>query len=141
MVTAREKELEARIARLEAAVGRVMPVPVEESDDPTMRPDYIEFGSDEHLAWLGLVRMDNPTIDELGGFATVEGAKGTYRLVDPIGPYGGSYDPQQAAMLALRGKVAVFEEGPPKVHERAPEMWYPKDEMPELARAMRMRGR
>ena len=139
MATAREKELEARIARLESAIGRVMPVPVAESDDPTMRPDYIEFGSEEHLAWLGLVRVENATVDNLAGFDTIKGAKGEYRLVDPLGPYGGSHDPKQAAMIALRGKVDVFEAGPPKVHARAPEMWYPKDEMPELARAMRGR--
>ena len=140
MATAKENE--ERIAQLEELLRRFgVAEPAGDSDDPTMWPDYIEFGSDEHLAFLGLVKLNkaDAEIDRAAGLDTFEGTKGTYRLVDPIGPYGGYNDPRQAANMALRQKVAVFEMGRPTVHEKAPEMWYPEDQMPELARMMRGR--
>lgn len=140
------EELEARLAQTEGLLARMesllrsagMPLPSQVSDDPTDRPDYIEHGSDEHLAFLGLERVEEG-VDELM-FETYRGQTGLYALVDPFGPYVGYADPKQAASMALRSKVMAFEAGKPPVHARAPEMWYPKDEMPELARQL-MQGR
>ena len=135
------KELEAQVRRL---AGRLqsyekllrsagMPMPSEISDDPTQQPDYIKHGSEAHLAFLGLVRVDPDEPDQVG-YDTRTGKGGIYRLVDPVGPYVGYADPTQAAKIALLQKLAVFEGGVPPVHDKAPPMWVPQDLKPELAR-------
>jgi hypothetical protein len=149
-----DKALDKRVAQLEASLRQTqellrqtqgllrsagMPFPSEVSGDPTQRPDYVEPGSDRYLAFLGLVRVEPDSLDEVQ-FVTREGQDGTkYRLVDPVGPYVGYADPGQAARIALLQKVAVFEAGEPPVHDKAYELWVPKDVKPELARTMRGR--
>ena len=137
---ASEKSFEKRIADLEELLRRLgVPTPSASSDDPTDRPDYMEPGSDEHLAFLGLDRVEKDSPDAVN-FDTREGANGTlYRLIDPVGPYVGYADPSQAARIALLQKVAVFESGRPPVHDKAYPMWVPEDKKPELARLMRGR--
>lgn len=134
------KELEKRIADLESLIRRAgIPMQAEVSDDPTQQPDYLEPGSEEHLAFLGLVRVDKDSPDA-ANFVTREGADGSlYRLVDPVGSYAGYADPKQAAWIALLQKVENFEAGPSVVHDKAPPMWIPEDVEPELARIMRGR--
>ncbi len=134
------KELEKRVSDLEALIRRMgVSLQPEISDDPTQQPDYLEPGSEEHLAFLGLVRVEKDSPDA-ANFVTREGTKGgMYRLVDPVGPYVGYADPKQAAWIALLQKVENFEAGPSVVHDKAPTMWYPEDTMPELARIMRGR--
>lgn len=133
-------EQEKRVAALEELLRRAgMPMPSEVSDDPTERPDYMKEGSEEHLAFLGLARVEPDSLDELQ-FECREGKDGTkYRLVDPVGPYVGYADPKQAARIALLQKVAVFESGPAPVHDKAPPLWVPEDVKPELARLLRGR--
>ena len=139
------KELEKRVLDLEGNLRRYeellrragMPGLSETSDDPKQQPDYMEPGSEAHLAFLGLVRVDAGTQDEVG-FDTRTGKDGSvYRLVDPVGPYVGYPDPGQAARIALLQKVESFESGPAVVHDKAPPMWVPEDLQPELARLMR----
>jgi hypothetical protein len=139
--------LEKRIAELEKTLRQTqellrrggMPLPAEVSGDPTERPDYIEPGSERHLAFLGLARVPKDSLDAIN-FETREGANGdVYRLVDPVGPYVGYADPKQAARIALLQKVAGFEGGAPPVHDKAPQMWVPPDQKPELAKLIRGR--
>ena len=134
------KELEKRISDLEDFIRRAgIPMQVEVSDDPTQQPDYLEPGSEEHLAFLGLIRVDKDSPDA-ANFVTRVGANGDlYRLVDPVGPYAGHADPKQSAWIALLQKIENFEAGPSVVHDKAPQMWYPEDVKPELARIMRGR--
>lgn len=142
-----DKALEKRVAKAESEVAQLqellrrvgLPMKAEISDDPTERPDYMEPGSDEHLAFLGLTRVEPDSPDEVQ-FETREGEAGVkYRLIDPVGPFAGSADPKQAAYLALLEKIASFESGPSVVHDRAKKMWVPEDKKPELARLMRRR--
>jgi len=125
------KELEKRVNDLEELLRNMgAPVQSEVSDDPTLRPDYMEPGSEDHLAFLGLVRVDPDVPDEVG-FDTRTGKDGAvYRLVDPVGPYVGFADPGQAARIALLQKVENFESGPAKAHDKALDMWVPEDKRP-----------
>jgi hypothetical protein len=135
-----DKALEKRVAVLEELLRRWgVPMPAEEIDDPTQRPDYIEPGSDRHLAFLGLERVEKDSPEEMM-FETLEGSSGQlYRLIDPVGPFVGYADPKQAARLALFQKVQSFESGEATVHDKAPRMWVPEDVKPELAKLMRGR--
>lgn len=137
MATKDIQRLEDRIASLETLLRRAgMPMPAEISEDPTQRPDYIEPGSDKHMAFLGLVEVTDPADEVVFEIWKSESGR-KYRLVDPIGPYVGYADPKQASMVALRQKVASFESGPATVHDRAHELWVPEDLMPDLARLLR----
>lgn len=137
-------DLEKRVAGLEKQLNQAVELlrrfgittPAEVSDDPTDRPDYMEPGSKEHLAFLGLVTAD---ANDALQFDTLDGENDTYRLVDPVGPYVGYADPKQAAHLALYQKVESFESGHAVVHDKAPKMWVPEDVKPELARQLRRR--
>ncbi len=86
----------------------------------------VKNGSDEHLVFLGLVRVEDaekakeeyghivhrsPTTDEM------------FRLEDQVTPYMQYSDPMQVARLVLAQKVSSFESGPVKVPADAPPLW------------------
>jgi len=85
MATKDIQRLEDRLAQLEGLLRRAgMPMPSEISDDPTQRPDYIEPGSEKHLAFLGLAEVKD-TADEVVFETWTSDSGRKYRLVDPIG--------------------------------------------------------
>ena len=132
---ATNKELEQRVKELEGFLRRIAPGIMTSERDPVEQPDYMEPGSEEHLAFLGLVRVDPDSPDQVGfDTRTSKDGKSVYRLVDPVGPYTNYADPAQAARIALLQKVESFESGPATVHDKAPKMWVPEDLKPELAR-------
>ena len=124
------KQLEARIRELEqvmAAQGIRLPAGATEEAGPA--PDYVEFGSPEHAALLGLVEVAEG--DDVSDFFTYTSpASGrTFRLADEYEPARTfpAMDPEKSARIILRQKVGSLESGRPTVPEHAPEMWKPRD--------------
>jgi len=107
-----------------ARLGIVAAGPVE----PGGQTDYVAFGSDRHLALLGLVKVGEG--DNVEGFTTFTSQTGTtYRLDDEmsvLSMYPG-VDPEKAAVIVLRQKINVFEGGEPEPPDNAPQMWQPFD--------------
>jgi hypothetical protein len=123
------KELEARVRELEQLLGahgvRGAGSAVEEGP----RPDYIEFGSPQHAALLGLVVVGEEE-DASDYFTYASPSSGlTYRLADEYEPVRNfpAMDPEKAARVILRQKVGELEGGPPPVPEGAPNMWRPRN--------------
>ena len=123
MATVKEKELEARLNKLlqtlEAHGIRDPIPPAEKAED---RADYIEFKSDKHAAFLGLVPAKPG--DEEYMTHTSPRTGDTYRLEDEITQFINTADPKQVAAMTLRGKVNELETEP-EVPEGAPPMWRP----------------
>ena len=109
-----------------ALLGIVMPTPRGESAPQT---DHIEFGSDAHRQFLGLVLVEED--DNVEGYNTFVSpyTQKVYRLEDELGVvnlYPG-VDPKTAATLMLRMKINELEGGPPAPPANAPRMWRPDD--------------
>ena len=132
-----QAQIEALTAQLQAAglLPRVQAAVI----DPEDRADYIPFGSDKHLAYLGVVRVDDPVkAKEIGYTVYTSPTTGDhYRLQDEIAPvnmYRG-IDPDKAILLVLRQKVGQFESGAPKVPDDAPPTFIdPRDGMHLISR-------
>jgi len=92
--------------------------------------DYMEFGSDEHRCYLGLVLVDKD--DDPTGYTTYtsQSTKRIYRLEDEIGVVSlhPGMDPEKAAIIVLRQKINELEGGPPPVPDNAPSLWQPVDQ-------------
>lgn len=120
-------ELQAQVEALQTLLamhGLVPPAPV----DDTGRADYIEFGSPEHAAFLGVIEVDPDSQDAKDYITFVSRESGKmYRLEDEITNFIQYPDPAKAALLVLRQKVASLESGPPQVPASAPPMWRPVD--------------
>ena len=120
------KELQTQIETLQAqlqAAGLLPRIRVA-VDRPEDRPDYIPFGSDKHMTFLGLVQVTDPAkAKEIGYTVYTSPTTGDhYRLQDEIAPvnlYRG-VDPDKAILLVLRQKVGQFEAGAPRIPEDAP---------------------
>ena len=124
------RELEQRLADLTALLEHSgIIVPRQSAREPQERADYIEHGSPEHAAFMGLVPLAQDEIEqaETDGYVTYVGKKGHYRLEDEIAALGlvPGVDPEKAARVVLRQKVGAFESGVPKVPENAPAMFRP----------------
>jgi hypothetical protein len=121
----RIEQLETQLERLTGllrAHGLIAPTVARRDED---RADYIAFGSEQHMALLGIVEVGP---DEKDDYITHEGAGGkVYRLVDEVTGYMHFHDPRQAAKLTLRQKVGELEAGPPPVpsYADAP-LWTPE---------------
>jgi hypothetical protein len=95
---------------------------------PAERADFIEFGSERHAMFLGVTRLADESEILPGDVCITSNVTGhVYRLDDPITPFMHFANPEQAAIMTLRGKIGVLESGGPIVHESAPTMWVPKD--------------
>lgn len=120
----RMEQLEAQLAQLTGllqAHGILAPRPAVSDKE---RADYIEFGSEQHMALLGVAYVEK---GEEGQYITHQGASGKlYRLVDEVTGFVHFHDPKQVAALTLRQKVGELEAGPPPVPASAPPLWTPE---------------
>lgn len=127
---ANTRELEARIQQLEQMLAQsgLMAASMPLDDDPTMRPDYIPFGSQEHATFLGLVLLDDGEEPPQGQTHILKGKDGQlYCLEDELGSmrfYPG-LSLNEVAPVVLRQKINCLEGGPPPISDRAPSMWTP----------------
>jgi len=86
------------------------------------RADYVEWGSERHMALLGLVKAEPG--DE-ADYITHSANGETYRLEDEVTPFMSFADPGKIAKLVLRQKVSEFQAGAPQVPAGAPSLWTP----------------
>ena len=124
------KELEKRLADTVALLAHYgIVAPNQSTREPQKRADYIEHGSPEHAAYIGLIPLaqDEVARAKVSGYTTYKGEKGTYRLEDEIGAAHllPGTDPEKAALFVLRQKVSTFESGKPQVPANAPPMFRP----------------
>ena len=119
------KELEAQLRQLQTMLeAHGIRAPVPPAEKPTDRADYVEFGSDEHAAFLGLVPAEQGDEDHITH--TSPRTKKTYCLEDEVTQFMHYPDPKQVAGLVLQQKVNVLE-STPEVSDTAPPMWRPLD--------------
>lgn len=123
------KDLELRIQQLEALLERAGIAVRATSDEPQDRADYIEFGSPEHAAFLGLVLLEDGQKPPSGQRYILPGPSGQlYCLEDELGAMrfypGLSLD--EAAPVILQQKINCLESGPPPIPANAPTMWTPE---------------
>jgi hypothetical protein len=120
--------LQAQVALLQRTLdqnGIRPPLPaIQRGED---RADYIAFGSDQHAAFLGLIKVEE---EQAGEFLThkSETTGQLWRLEDEVTPFMTFPDPRQVAALVLRQKVSELEAGAPPIPADAPPMWQPADE-------------
>jgi len=104
--------------------GIRMPAPDQEHS-----ADYMEHGSPQHAAMIGLLIVEDVDAAKVDGYTVyVSPRTGTaYRLEDEIAAlrfYPG-VDPVEARRTVLRQKVNGLESGKPQVPKDAPPMWQP----------------
>lgn len=129
MAKATIQQLQAQLDEIQALLAKAgITLPVEPAADPKDRVDYIEFGSPEHAAFLGLVKVEEAESERLTYTSPKTGD--IYALEDEVTPFMGYPDPKQVAELVLRQKVSSFESGPPPIPEGAPPMWIPREYVP-----------
>jgi hypothetical protein len=126
---ATNRELEARVKQLEALIEQIAPgaasVP---SDEPTERPDFIDFGSPRHAVHLGLILLDDGESPPMQQRIILPGKDGQlYCLEDELGVmrFHPGLTLDEAAPVILRQKIGEYEAGPPQVPDSAPPMWTP----------------
>ena len=136
---ATNKELEQQIAHLEQLLARagIGERPQEPGVvPPEERSDYIEHGSDKHLAFLGLERVGDIEEAKASGFVVYTSPKDkSYRLLDEVGAARLMLplEPSKGILMILREKVSSFESGPPKPFAGAPARFIPPGD-PEFTR-------
>ena len=124
------KELEAQIRELRAVMeAQGIRVAAGEAEEIGPPPDFVEYGSPQHAALLGLVLVEEG--DDTSDFFTYTSpASGrTFRLADEYEPARTfpAMDPEKSARIVLRQKVGSLESGRPPIPEHAPTMWKPRD--------------
>lgn len=119
------KSVNDRLAMLEDQLRRLGIVPDEPANERP-QPDYVQHGSAQHMAMIGLLEVgkDEQHIDGSPVYTSPTTGK-TYRLEDPVTPFMSFPDPLQVAQLVLRQKVSVIEGGAPTVPPDAPPLWRP----------------
>ena len=121
---ATNKELEARIKQLEALIEQIAPGAASApSDEPTERPDYIEFGTPRHAVHLGLILLEDGERPPMQQRIILPGQDGQlYCLEDELGAmkYHPGLSLDEAVPVILRQKIGEYEAGPPQVPEDAP---------------------
>lgn len=118
-----QEQLEQRIGQLEALLrgqGIITPAPPRTDKE---RADYIEWGSEAHMALLGLVYV-NP--DEKGDYITHEQGGKTYRLEDEVTAFVHFHDPRQVAKLVLRQKAGELLSTPHMPRFADAPLWTPE---------------
>lgn len=126
---ATNKELAEQLAELkQLLLEHGIAEPKDLAVAPEDRADYIEHGSPEHAALLGVVVVDDLKAAEAEGYYVCKGSNGThYRLEDQVSPFMQYPDPAQVARLVLRQKVTVLEAKQPEIPANAPPMWRPRE--------------
>ena len=133
------KELEQKIVHLEQLLARhgIGEKPLEPGAiPPEERSDYIEFGSDKHMVFLGLERVVDIEEAKANSFIVYTSpTKKSYRLTDEVSAARMMLplDPPKGILMILREKVSSFESGPPKPFKGAPERFIPPGD-PEFTR-------
>jgi len=127
-MASRIEQLEQKIAQLSGMLqARGMFPPALPRTDKE-RADYVEWGSERHMALLGLVKADpGDEADYITHTANGE----TFRLEDEVTPFMSYADPGKIAKLVLRQKVSEFQAGAPKVPAGAPSLWTPEPKADE----------
>jgi hypothetical protein len=133
---ATQKELEQKVAQLEqqiaALAGGRLVEPIAGFVPPEQRRDYIEFGSDGHLGFLGLAYVDNIEEAKTNLYTVYisPDTKKAYRLIDEMQAVQAMrpMDPDKSILMVLRQKVSAFESGPPKPFPGAPPRFNPEGE-------------
>ena len=125
---ATNKELEQQLATLRAELERRGIIePGARPVLPAELPDFIPFGSEKHMHFLGLTTVGDPEDAKASGYAVYTSTStGTmYRLVDEMQAVQmyRPMDPDKAILLVLRQKVGAFESGAPKVPAGAPPLF------------------
>lgn len=85
-----------------------------EPGEPVTQTDYIEHGSPEHAAFLGLVPVNGDERDKLFTHYTSQKTGNVYRLEDELAAAAmySALDTDKAIMLVLRQKVNELENKP-----------------------------
>jgi len=126
---ATNKELEAQVKALYAALERNGITLEQKAVPDTERGDYIELGSPKHATFLGLVEVeDAEDTEDYIIFQSPTTGK-TYRLEDEVTEFMRYPDPEKAARLVLRQKISSLESGPPSPPTGSPPLWQPRDMM------------
>ena len=116
------KQLESQLQELTQLLGNHgirLPSAAAESKEQV----DVKIGSDEHMMFLGLVKVkDAKEAEEEYGHIIYRSPKTneTYRLEDQVTPFMTFSDPMQVARLVLAQKVSSFESGPVQVPADAP---------------------
>ena len=119
------KQLESQVQELTQLLDRVgirLPSKAAEAEEFI----GVKIGSDEHMAFLGLIQVENvKEAEEDYGHIVYRSPKSdkTYRLENQVTPFMTFSDPMQVARLVLAQKVSSFESGPVKVPADAPPLW------------------
>jgi len=131
---ATQRELEQKVAQLEQLLVQygIVAAPDARAMRLEDRPDYIAFGSDKHLAFLGLLKVDDveAAIQNRYTIFTSPDTGQTYRLIDEMNAalMMRPMDPDKAILMILRQKVSSFEAGEPQPFPGAPARFNPKGE-------------
>jgi len=126
---ATSKELEQRVQQLEALLERAGLAVKPRSDKPEDRPDYIEWGSKKHAAFLGLVLLEDGQEPPIGQRHILPGKdKQLYCLEDELGAmrFYPNLSLDEVVPVVLRQKINVFESDIPPIPDNAPTMWTPE---------------
>jgi hypothetical protein len=119
---ATQKELQERIARLEAMVEQLTGRPAApEPEDPTERMDYVERGSDRHANILGLVKSDDEA--NVGGWALADPTH--WIMIDPTGNLAKHVLRQSVSELVTPAPEVQSHD--PRAPNYAPPMFRPVD--------------
>lgn len=121
-MTTKIQKLEQQLISLQetlAAHGIGLPSVTGASDKD--RADYIEHGSEQHMALLGLMYVEKD--DEIN-YITRESNGKTYRLEDEVTAFMHFPDPPKIAGLVLGQKIRELETKP-EVPQNTPPLWTP----------------
>ena len=122
-MASRIEQLEQKIAQLTGMLQARGMFPPAMARTDKERADYVEWGSERHMALLGLVKAEpGDEADYITHAANGE----TFRLEDEVTPFMSFADPGKIAKLVLRQKVSEFQAGAPKVPAGAPSLWTPE---------------
>ena len=129
--------LQQQVAMLSNQLNRVLGIPQITDRGEIVQHDFVEFGSPEQAALLGLLSVDDPAT-LLEGEPTYESPTSgkLYKLEDPITPFLNSSNPRMVAEMTLRMKVHAFEAGAPTIPANAPLLMTFDD--PDLRSAMQI---
>ena len=131
------KDLQDQLDATQAQLSRVLQVleqngilmPASPMVAEKDRPDYIEFGSDKHRIFLGLVEVPDVEAAKQDGWTvyTSPTTEKSYHLSDEVAAVqrGRGMDSDKAILFELRQKVGEFEQGKPGIPDWATEIFTP----------------
>lgn len=129
--------LQQQVATLSNQLNSVLGIPQVSEKGEIVQHDFIEFGSDEHAALLGISVVNDPATLLEGEPTYASPTSGTvYKLEDPITPFLSASNPRMIAEMTLRQKVHALEAGAPTIPANAPAMMIFND--PDLRTALQV---